>query len=76
MEAVKVKNIQIFGRIEDTLNEDEQRFINQCKISDLKELVSPYLKNNYKYTDNLIEDVIVGLLENSKMTVDILERQF
>lgn len=81
MEMVKSRGIQTFGKIiedftKNTFNEDEQREINKYKISDLLYLVKPYLKNSYETLDYLLEDVMVGILENDKTAVDIIERPF
>ena len=76
MEIVKNRGMQTFGEIIDEFSEDEQRKINKYKILDLIYLVKPYLKNNYETVDCLLEDVMVGLLENYKMTLNIIERPF
>ncbi|RVU54863.1 hypothetical protein [Anaerosphaera multitolerans] len=66
----------IDGKLFEVFDEFQRYEINQCKISDLKDLVKPYLKSYYSNPESLLEDVLVGILENSISAINIIDRPF
>lgn len=75
-----VEKVELFksssGKLFDNLEDAERDCTKTLKIMDLKELVKPYLKNQYVSADNLLEDVFVALIENEAVAVDIIDRPF
>lgn len=48
----------------------------RLKIEDLKPILSEYLKDEYKNNQNILEDIGLGIIENRKDIINIIERPF
>lgn len=46
------------------------------RISDLKRLVRPYMKDTYLDMNNALEDIFTAILDNKDKAIDIVERPF
>lgn len=75
-----VEKVELFksssGELFDNLEDAERDVVKTAKITDLKKLVRPYLKEHYSNAENFLEDVFVGLIENEVSAVDIIDRPF